>query len=405
MGAGKEKRMSKNKPDNTDLTDEIPVMVRQITPEEIMLELGIPCTQKSNADMLNHVPKRFVPLKEARERGLSWFFDGGSCRAGHIAAKRTSNPAICSDCERVKDGKTPIYGVTKGGPRQYNKKVVATDPNTASATPTAPAPSLGLDAADTRFLAAYAEHRDLDKAAKSVGTTVELVMARRVGHPGFNEALNKLEDSLQIARYMPLGAGFTWDDDKRRLFIEHYVNSGELDTARQAVGCTRAQYFNELKTNIQFASDVDAAKPLAESVIEEAFTRAAKAGQQSVLPKYFEILEARAKQRSDVPSDPTKMRAELQKTLNEIKARFDSERAWRVIATGTLIPYQQLEPVLRDTKTGTVYRKEELQDVAALLLNIERNAAARAADSTAVSSNDDLVTDETPEPDDEPGNT
>ena len=265
--------MTKKKPKtNDDLTG--PVLVKQITPKEIMIELGVPATKKSNADLLNHVPKRFVPLKEAQERGISWWWDGSTaCKYGHVAAHRTSNHKICSDCFRIRNKQAPIYGKSSAQ-KFYKIKDPATTPesNTAAAV-AAPAPkSLGLSAEDTKFLAAYAKERDLNKAAKAHGTTKELIPARRVGFSAFGEAMSQLEQQLEIPKYMPAGAGFVWTDDARRLFIEHYINTGLVDEARQAVGCTRAQYFAEVKRNVGFASEIETARPLAESIIEEAFS-------------------------------------------------------------------------------------------------------------------------------------
>jgi hypothetical protein len=257
------------------------------------------------------------------------------------------------------------------------------DPATTAESNTAPAAtaSLGLNGTDTKFLEHYARERDLAKAAKAAGTTPELVMARRVGHPGFGEAMSALEQQLEIPKYTQIGAGFEWDDTKRSSFIEHYINSGEIDSARQAVGCTRSQYFAEIKRNTQFANDVEAARPFAESVVEEAFIRAAKQGQQSILPKYMEIIEKRDAQRLDTPSDPTKARAELQKMLGEVQARFNKERAWRIISTGVVVPRPQLEKIFlfRDRKTGATYKPEEVEDVTALLWNQQQNNAAALA--------------------------
>jgi hypothetical protein len=423
--------MAKKKTDNDDLTGEITVVVKPmtLTAAEIGIMYGVPVTQKGGIDLFNHVPNRFIPLETARAQGLTAFWEGKACRYGHQAARFVSNTKICMDCRRAKMGLEPIY--PRSAAQKFHnleKKPTAADPNTASAASAAPAPqSLGLDTNDTKFLAAYAEHRDLDKAAKSVGTTKELILARRVGFPGLDEAMTRLEQQLEIPKYMPAGAGFVWTDEARELFITTYINSGEIADARQAVGCTRAQFFTEQKQNLQFAQDVEAAKPLAESVVEEAFTKAAKAGQQSILPRYFEILEARAAQRMDIPSDPKQSRATVEKILADIKkdlaakqrllgnvriniAAAKGETVCRVKSTGEILLRQHLEPVLRDM-TGALYRADELEDVDARSLS-DQHAAARAsavAEATAEVSEvaepsyDDAAPDKTPDSD-ESGN-
>src|ERR1700691_3501822 len=73
-------------------------------------ELVVYLTQRDNPDLYSDVPIRFVSKEEAKRRGWSWYWHGiRECRYGHAAARRTSNEQICSDCERVKNGKDPIY--------------------------------------------------------------------------------------------------------------------------------------------------------------------------------------------------------------------------------------------------------------------------------------------------------
>jgi hypothetical protein len=380
---------------NSDLTGETVQVEQQMTPAEIMIELGVPTTQKNQPDLINYQPKRFIQLEEARRRGLSWFFDGSACRYSHVAAHRTSNIHICSDCQRVKKGLEPIYGKSKAQKFYEMKPMATTESNTASTAPTAPAPqSLGLSAADTKFLEHYARERNLEKAAVAAGTTKELILARRVGFPGLDEAMTKLEQQLEIPRYLPPGAHFVWDDEKRKLFIDSYINSGELEIARGAVGCTRSQFAAELKANIVFSHEVEAARELAEGVVEEALFKAAKQGQQSVLPKVAEMLEKRAATRAKHASDPTKARAELTELLDGLrKKRFEFYPSFRVRSTGAIVERKNLEAVLRDATTGVFYKREDLEEIPALVLNARRNAAslADAPTTESRSSNEDLV--------------
>jgi hypothetical protein len=345
-------------------------------------------------DCLNYIPKRFIQLEEAERRGLSWFFDGRACRYGHVAAHRTSNVHICSDCKRVQKGLEPIYATSRAQ-KFYEQKPKA-EPGSDSAAPaTTAAKSLGVTGADSRFLEHYARERDLVKAALAAGTTKELILARRVSFLGLDEAMSKLEASLDIPRYLPPGANFSWDDEKRELFLSTYINTGELDVARGAVGCTRAQYLKELTTNIVFGDRVEAAKRDAEGVIEEALIKAAKAGQQSILPKVAELLEKRAAARGQIASDPAGMRAEMTKMLVDLRtSRHRAFPAFRVRATGVLIERKDLDEVLRDTTTGLFYKRQELEEVPALVLNLSRNTEARKGDSPPPDDDDVAVDDQ-----------
>lgn len=68
-------------------------------------------TVNGKPDMYNAVPKRIVPIEEARMHDWPHFFDGETtCPQGHVAARYVSNPYRCIDCARLADGKTPIYG-------------------------------------------------------------------------------------------------------------------------------------------------------------------------------------------------------------------------------------------------------------------------------------------------------
>jgi hypothetical protein len=68
-------------------------------------------TAKGQPDMYNSVPKRPVPVEEARSHDWPHYFDGESkCAQGHIAARYVSNPYRCVDCARIADGRPPIYG-------------------------------------------------------------------------------------------------------------------------------------------------------------------------------------------------------------------------------------------------------------------------------------------------------
>lgn len=70
---------------------------------------------KGTPDVFNYVPKRAVTIDEARLHGWPHFWDQKTaCSMGHIAARYVSNAAMCVDCNRIAQGKPPIYPNTTG---------------------------------------------------------------------------------------------------------------------------------------------------------------------------------------------------------------------------------------------------------------------------------------------------
>lgn len=67
-------------------------------------------TKDGKPDFYNGVAKRIVTEQESRKMGWACFYDGKSvCTQGHVAARYVSNPAVCTDCRRIAEGKPAIY--------------------------------------------------------------------------------------------------------------------------------------------------------------------------------------------------------------------------------------------------------------------------------------------------------
>lgn len=251
-------------------------------PVDALAELGVPLTQRGMPDLLNAVPKRFVPLAEAQARGWSWHWTGAACRYSHMAARKTANPAVCSDCMRVKAGQPPIYPKSRAQSFYELKGTPSATP--AGAPPGAAAPTaLEPDPADKKFLAEYASHRELEKAAAAAGTTAALIAARRSHNPALDAAMTKLETDLMIPKHVPEPSIFEWTHDKRARLIESYIDSGNLAIARDAVKCTPSQLWRELDANPEFSMQLEAARPRAIAVLEEVATAQALAGNDKLV--------------------------------------------------------------------------------------------------------------------------
>jgi hypothetical protein len=302
-------------------------------PVDATAELGIQLSQRGQPALADHVPKRFVPLKEAQARGWSMFWDGRACRYGHQAARKVSNLRWCSDCERVKAGRTAIYPTSKAQsyyeqprrkPRDASTPLVIQAP-----APKPPEP----DATDKAFLAKYAELRDIEAAAKVCGTTAAQIVSRRSHNALLDGAMTRIETDLTIPKLVPESPAFDWTDEKRERLLEVYVDSGNLAIARDAIKCTPSQLWRELDTNAPFASALEDARVRAAQVFEERAHAEALNGNDRLLPivlkaerpdKYTEKLRLDVHTKYDRMT-PNELNAELSRLFEELADLGDAE--------------------------------------------------------------------------------
>jgi hypothetical protein len=243
-----------------------------------------PLNKDGAPDCMNYMPTRNIPLSEATQRGWPTFFEGVPCRYGHVAPRYVSNPSVCVDCFRIKRGKTPI-GQKAGGtaeytPRNYTQRAEQTP--TATVVTSAP---IEPDRYEKLFLSAYAGTKDIDAAARQASMTEAQVMARMSYSEVFRNAVNALEERLQIRRTPTPTGPFDWTDDKRKWLIEVYIDTGDIATARDAIRVTPSEYFRELERNIEFSDAVLVATPLALNALEERAHQLALAGNDKLLQK------------------------------------------------------------------------------------------------------------------------
>jgi hypothetical protein len=278
---------------------------------DVAKELGVPLTQRRMPDLANHVPRRRISIEEARAMGWSMAWPGGGCRYAHDAAVYTSNPFRCSDCDRVKKGKEPIYPKLRtGGHYEEPRRKPNSSASIVIAAPTAPAP-LEPDARDKKFLEAYAEHRSIERAATAVGTTPAYIESRRACNQTFATAITALEERLLIPRaVLPPPTEFEWTPEVQRHLIRLWIDTGELATARDSCGITPSQHFEHLEKSAEFAAAIEAAKPLAAAALEDRATQLALAGNDRLLQKLLEAKkpdEFGNKVRVDLYSDVSKL--------------------------------------------------------------------------------------------------
>jgi hypothetical protein len=235
------------------------------------LRLGMP-------NMYDYVPSRFVNKDEAKARGWQHFWVGEPCVTGHRAARYVSNPSVCVDCVRIEKGKLPVYG--KGVPEleEARKARKYTQKNTAHVVGP-PTPS----AAEKRFLERYAELKDFAAAAESLARTEAEFLAILSWNTTFREAVNRLEESLGIARTLSVTDEFDWTDEKRRSFLITYANTADMKQSLRSVGATNVQFHKELSVNSEFQRDFDDANQIARNVFDHAASAAATKGDARML--------------------------------------------------------------------------------------------------------------------------
>lgn len=285
-----------------------------------------PLAADGSPDLYNYMPTRFVPKHEAKARGWPLFYEGALCRYGHQAPRYLSNPRLCVDCKRIKAGKALIGTknaslATYTAERPYKQRQPA---------PTSAAPAGGVlaplqpDRQEKRFLEEYADVRDFDEAARRIGVSPSLMQGRLSWSAPFKDAVAELENRLGIRPTPPLGGAFEWDADKRARLLEVLIDTGDMATARDAIRVTPSQFFKEVERNPQFASDLEAALPLAAKALEERATQLALAGNDKLLTKILsaKLPEYREHVKVDLNVTEKLTDAQLDNRLNRLIGKY-----------------------------------------------------------------------------------
>lgn len=288
-----------------------------------------PCKSKNgkqDPDFYNHLATRFVSREESLARGWSGYFVGAPCRNGHVAPRYVSNPALCMGCLRAKRGQAPVYASSTVMPVHYApRKPAAAAPGLVVAAPAAPEP----DKTDQKFLTALAETRNHAKAAEAVGTTLASVETRRACNSTFAKAIEAIEERLRIsAPPLPKTAAFKWSAEKRQTFLQVWVDTGDIELARNAVGATPSAYWNELETNDDFAEAAKVAEGKAFRVLEsKAISLAAQGNDRllvkimtSRLPEYRERVAVNLKLNEQLSDD--ELNAKITRFLGRVSGRI-----------------------------------------------------------------------------------
>jgi hypothetical protein len=228
-------------------------------------------------DLYNYMPTRFVTKDEAKARGWKHFWVGEICVTGHRAARYVANGSMCVDCIRIEKGQLPVYG--KGVPElEAARRRNYTQKNTAPVIgPPVP------NAAEKAFLMKYAELKDFALAADACGRTESEFLAILSWNVTFREAVNRLEESIGVARTQQVTEDFDWTDDKQRVFLITYANTADMKQALRSVGATNVQFHKELTDNSDFQRGFDEATQIARAVFDHAAGASAIKGDAKML--------------------------------------------------------------------------------------------------------------------------
>jgi hypothetical protein len=318
-----------------------------MTPTEAAEELGVPLSERLQPNLRDFRPKRFVPLEEAKSRGWSWCFPGDVCRYAHVAARRTANTRICSDCERVKGGEEPIYGRSRAQQFYPEERIARKDPSTGIVT-AAPAlaalvsPSKALEPSkkEQDFLASLDELRDFDAAAKRAGMTRGQVEARASSDPVFKAALTDLCDRRSIPwTRAPAPEAFAWTPAIESQLVKRFIDTGLIEQARQELAVSASDYQEHLSASPEFSGAIAKAMPLARATLRERAEASADRGNDRLLKLLLDeiadddrFITLSNGQRAPRPVNPQAAREELTKILADIEKRLAREDALERVA-------------------------------------------------------------------------
>jgi hypothetical protein len=146
------------------------------------------CAQLTKAgapDMYNYVPTRPVLPDEASQHGWHMFWDGQTaCAQGHIGARYIVNHAMCSDCNRVNNGKTPIY------PNKNGSDLTTDAPTYVE--PIADAKFVWTEPKKVQFLTALINSADVMQALAAIKAQPSHLIAYFDANPAFKSEFDRV---------------------------------------------------------------------------------------------------------------------------------------------------------------------------------------------------------------------
>lgn len=221
---------------------------------------------------------KIISQAEARAAGLTRFFTGEPCVKGHIAERWVSNPRVCVDCNR--DMPVVPENLKRGVELSERKRHERRTQRIKDRVDT-------VVAEQDKILEVYAQTRDFDAIAKFLGISVAQLDAKVSSSKILHDAIQALEKRLLIVRKLPEKIAtvevYEWTEEKRLLFLEVYVNTGDVASARDAIKVTPSEFNRETQRNDLFAKAVDEAEAQAHQALEERAIQLALKGNDRLL--------------------------------------------------------------------------------------------------------------------------
>ena len=212
--------------------------------------------------------------REAADQGLKFYWTGRACIRGHNS-KRWVSSKQCAACQRIrlKETSKNFNAITAKQIREEKLRQRAV---------------IALPVKDRqKILEAYAETGDLTRAAAAARMTLAELNVQLAKNAHFAVEIAGLEKRLNVVKqkkeetYSP--SRLVWTDAVRKMFITAYVDTGDMAAAREAVGASPSNYFDELEQNEEFAKAVKEAEPKALKVLEEKAIQLATKGNDKLI--------------------------------------------------------------------------------------------------------------------------
>lgn len=301
----------------SDISEKTATIYPELTLDDV--KSVAPINRAGGPDLYNHMPTRMVPVEEAKARGWGYCFSAAPCRYGHVAPRYTSNPRKCVDCTRLKVGKGTI-GERTGIDNKTGKKGTGG----ASGVIVNVTKPEQIDAWERKFIESYAYHKDFSAACQAIGIEESKIEARLSYSGSFRTSYEALELRLGVKK-VNSSEGFLWTKAKHDKIIEVYINTGDLATARDSIGVTPFEYFQELARSPFFAERLKEADPLAHLALEERAIQLALAGNDKLLTKVLSVKKPEYRDNIKVDMNVTEklddrqLNARLFRLLNKLR--------------------------------------------------------------------------------------
>lgn len=218
--------------------------------------------------------------EEAASQGFTFYWTGKPCMKGH-RSKRTVCDAKCVACNYLSVG------------HDARQRAVSESRTTAAEM------TIGVRKQQV-VLEAYAKSSSIEDAAKSIGMTVPQLNVQMARNLAFSAKMGALEKRLRVSKQnqeqVYSHKDVEWTDEMRATFIRAYIDTGDMSSARDAIGVSPSNYFDEIERNPDFSDQVKAAGPKAMQALEEKAIQLARNGNDKLITL---VLKARIKEYGD----------------------------------------------------------------------------------------------------------